>query len=347
MAALVSIIIPFYNQEQYLGRAVASVLAQSYTAIELLLVDDGSTDLSHGIAAACAERDTRVRVISCAHHSIGKARNTGIRHATGVYLSFLDSDDELEPNAIEHLMKHATATKADAVVGSFTMCRTDATVLQVNKINRLPQRVSAQEAIALLLRGQIASVVWAKLFRTDLARKQLFPEGILFEDGPFLLSCFDTCTSGTAFCEESIVRHYCRPGSETRKLTSVKRIADTYAAFRLSWDYILQPERNEPLQILLFAYYQKAFLNNLVMLVMDRKKGGEQDLQRAYRQYTELFFEARKAAGLPSGPRTLLDAAVMRMYRWLGWPLMYRLLPLLNAKTFRKITAIRDSGASG
>ncbi|HMZ01739.1 MAG TPA: glycosyltransferase family 2 protein [Burkholderiaceae bacterium] len=95
-APLVSIVLPTYNRADVLGRAVASVLAQTFTNWELIVVDDGSTDATHGWLAGLTDR--RIRVVRQANGGVSRARNTGLRLARGAYITFLDSDDEWLPH---------------------------------------------------------------------------------------------------------------------------------------------------------------------------------------------------------------------------------------------------------
>ena len=98
---LVSVIIPAYNVEKTLERAVKSVMLQTYREIEILIVDDGSPDSSGLIADRLAGEDSRIRVIHQVNGGLSAARNTGIEEAEGIYIAFLDSDDEFELDIIE------------------------------------------------------------------------------------------------------------------------------------------------------------------------------------------------------------------------------------------------------
>ncbi|MGC4057816.1 MAG: glycosyltransferase family 2 protein, partial [Chitinophagaceae bacterium] len=119
--AMVSIVIPFYNEEQFLLRSVNSALAQSYTPVEIILVNDGSEDGSAAIAARIAGEYDNVLFIDAPHHSPGRARNLGIGYASGTYITFLDADDELEPDAVEVLMRASQRTSASLTVCKFSL----------------------------------------------------------------------------------------------------------------------------------------------------------------------------------------------------------------------------------
>ena len=105
MSRLVSIIIPFYNEEQYLSKAIDSAIAQSYIPTEIVLVDDGSTDESLAIARQYMDNHNNIQLVSVKNKGLGNARNVGMSVAKGVYLTFLDSDDQLCTTAVEVWVK--------------------------------------------------------------------------------------------------------------------------------------------------------------------------------------------------------------------------------------------------
>ena len=113
---LVSVIIPVYKAEEFIRKCVGSVMAQTLQDIEIICVDDGSPDNSLAILKELAVEDDRVKVISQPNGGAGAARNNGLRHATGEYLSFLDADDFFEPNMLEEAYRCAEAHRADFVV---------------------------------------------------------------------------------------------------------------------------------------------------------------------------------------------------------------------------------------
>lgn len=114
MKNLVSVIIPVYNTEQYLCSCVESILNQSYKELEIILVDDGSTDGSPRICDEFAQRDFRVKVIHKKNEGLGYTRNCGLKYATGKYVSFFDSDDVLESDAYEYCVREMEEKCVDA-----------------------------------------------------------------------------------------------------------------------------------------------------------------------------------------------------------------------------------------
>lgn len=114
---MISVIIPVYNAANYLQRCVASVLRQTYTDIECILVNDGSKDISLQLCQSYAKKDSRIIVVDKENEGVDKTRFEGLKHASGEFVMFLDSDDWLEKDAVENLMKPMSQFEADVVVG--------------------------------------------------------------------------------------------------------------------------------------------------------------------------------------------------------------------------------------
>lgn len=118
-SGLISVIVPVYNGREYIGPCIKSITGQSYRNIEVLIVDDGSTDDSGGICRGFALRDGRIRVIRIAHNGPAGARNAGIKNSKGDFVFFADADDLLEADALALLIEGYCRTKADIIAGDF------------------------------------------------------------------------------------------------------------------------------------------------------------------------------------------------------------------------------------
>lgn len=116
---LISVIVPVYNVDQYLHRSIDSILSQTYTDIEVLLVDDGSTDRSGEICDEYANKDPRVRVFHKINEGVSSARNVGLDNAKGQWITFVDADDWIDKNMYQKLYNTAVSTQADIVLCSF------------------------------------------------------------------------------------------------------------------------------------------------------------------------------------------------------------------------------------
>lgn len=127
----ISVIVPVYNVERYLSRCVKSIVSQTYSNLEIILVDDGSTDSSGKL---CDDfKDIRIRVIHKKNEGLGKARNTGIKYATGKYIMFVDSDDYIDKTMIANLYNSLRKNNADTCIGGFKRVYTDKSEVLKNK----------------------------------------------------------------------------------------------------------------------------------------------------------------------------------------------------------------------
>lgn len=137
---LISVIVPAYNAERWLEECGRSVLSQTYPNVELVIVDDGSTDATLSVANALAEQAENVKVIHTENGGVCKARNTGMDVASGEFIAFLDADDYLLPQAIAHLYALMTTHEADIAVGgmvcegeAFVSCQEDTPCLWIEE----------------------------------------------------------------------------------------------------------------------------------------------------------------------------------------------------------------------
>src|SRR5665213_2493915 len=119
MDSKISVIIPCYNQAHFLNESVDSVLAQTYTNWECLIVNDGSTDNTERVAIACAEKDNRIKYIKKENGGLSSARNKGLDEVTGDYIQFLDSDDMITPDKFQ--MSLMNGNDADVIIADFKM----------------------------------------------------------------------------------------------------------------------------------------------------------------------------------------------------------------------------------
>lgn len=131
MNPLLSVIVPVYNVEKYLLRCLNSILSQSYNNIEIILIDDGSTDSSSRLCDEAALRDNRITVIHKINEGLGLARNTGIENAIGKYLSFIDSDDYIEPDMFKNMVSRILETNADLCYCNFQVVKDNQEKIQM------------------------------------------------------------------------------------------------------------------------------------------------------------------------------------------------------------------------
>lgn len=151
MSPLVSVVLPIYNVEAFLDRCISSVVRQTYTNLEIILVDDGSPDQCPQICDAWARKDSRIKVVHKVNAGLGMARNTGIEHAAGQYISFVDSDDYLDPETIEDAVNHALKYSADVVLFGRKWINQHGEILKVGIPNPTKVYFSGKEVQECLL----------------------------------------------------------------------------------------------------------------------------------------------------------------------------------------------------
>lgn len=185
MDPLISVIVPVYKVENYLNRCVESIIAQSYTAIEIILVDDGSPDCCGQMCDLWVTKDSRIKVIHKANGGLSDARNAGIRAATGEYIIFVDSDDYIVPEMIARLYQAAVQVKAPMAICD--VCCIDDAGVPTGESEDSPLRDEILTAEQILPRfyqekGLFYIVAWNKLYHRSLLDDETFPVGKWHED---------------------------------------------------------------------------------------------------------------------------------------------------------------------
>lgn len=177
----VTIIIPVYKVEEYLDRCLNSVIKQTYTNLEIILIDDGSPDRCYDLCDSWKLKDSRIKVIHKKNGGLSSARNAGLDIATGDYIAFVDSDDYIASNMIEIMLDAALRNNVNVV------CCGRTRVSKKSKIEMftLPQEqlITGQEAIKqILIGGSVEEAAWDKLYKADIFNKRRFPNGEINED---------------------------------------------------------------------------------------------------------------------------------------------------------------------
>ena len=183
---LVSIIVPVYNVEKYLQRAIDSACHQDYKNLQIILIDDGSTDCSGQICDDAAKKDDRIVVIHQNNRGLGPARNAGLQRATGDYLAFLDSDDWMAPTMISELVQIAEDRGLDIIVGQlFVDDGKECQANYIRNINKCSVEIyNQQTALKFLINDSyIKSHAWNKLYRKEVFDSVTYPDNKLpYED---------------------------------------------------------------------------------------------------------------------------------------------------------------------
>ncbi len=214
---LVTIIVPVYNVENYLYRCLDSIVKQSYKNLDIILINDGSTDNSLKICNNYAKNDTRITVINIENSGPSICRNIGLEKAKGSYISFVDSDDYIEKNFIETLLKTQENTNADVVGCSINVNDVNGDIFDAYNDYELVT-YKKNTLIKEYLEDKIAFAVWGKLFTKESLINQKFLNYRVNEDRMFMWNIFNKINTYTVIGHP--LYHYMRRSNNS--LTSLE-----------------------------------------------------------------------------------------------------------------------------
>ena len=213
MNPLISIIVPTYNVEKYIRTCIESILAQTYRNIEVIIVNDGSTDQSLAVISDLICSHHNIKVINQKNQGLSVARNTGIDAATGKYIAFVDADDKIKPDFVSSLYQIADKTGADIVRGSFRDFNGNIPKGWVPDFN-VPTNYGTI-VLDQFLSSNISFVVWSSIYRLDFINSNhiRFTPGILFEDADFTIRAYMLAKLVATSPEPNYAYRINRPGS--------------------------------------------------------------------------------------------------------------------------------------
>ncbi len=221
--SLISIIVPLYNSQATLYGCIDSLVCQSYPNIEIILVDDGSTDNSLNICNTWAIQDDRVKVLSQPNLGVSEARNNGIRHSTGEYIMLLDSDDWYDLQTCEIMLNTLLSNDVDCVICGFNQTSGNVWAPKKNIVYR--DKGSFLKDYVYWINTELLSSSVNKIYKRDKI-KNLYPEDIAFgEDLIFSLAYLKNCYS-VAFISNPLYQHDVFNTSSLTHSWNIKRFSD-------------------------------------------------------------------------------------------------------------------------
>ena len=257
---MISVIIPVYNVEEYLEECLKSILHQTYKKLEIILIDDGSTDKSGKICDKYKKIDSRIVVIHKTNGGLSSARNYGLKIAKGEFIAFVDSDDYIDIHTYEESINCMLKYNCDIV--EFKICGRDIDskkkVIEMDKNEVMYKHISSDYEYPNV-------AVWNKLYKGNLIKNLRFPEGKIHED--YMFQCVALKNSVKyIFLNESLYYYRIRENSITHANFSVKDF-DKLNIYKERTDYIrsLDDEYLVSLSIaeefvILFSLYWKAYI---------------------------------------------------------------------------------------
>lgn len=220
MDKLVSIIVPVYNVEKYIDECIRSLICQSYSNLEIILIDDASPDSCGEICDRWAEQDPRIRVIHKKNGGAASARNAGIDAATGDYICFVDSDDAVLPEYVQTLVQALEHSSADAAVCGFSFwSKAEETACA---IATLPGVYGCEEYMLRFLQDWSCSLLWNKMFKKETIGAIRMAEGHRVDDEYFTYQVCMNCKN-VVQTDACLYRYRLRASSAMQDVASVQQ----------------------------------------------------------------------------------------------------------------------------
>lgn len=265
----VSVIIPVYNVEQYLERCLDSVVNQTLKDIEIIIVNDGSTDSSLKICDKYALQDQRIKIITRKNGGLAAARNTGLEHATGEYIGFVDSDDWIDSDYYEKLYNTAKKYNSDIAYADF---------IRKGKRKHKRRMKFETEMVSTEIHDKIKNCknltlgcVWNKIYRKELVfnNNLKFPEGRLFEDGIFSMQSIYYANSVVSV-PNTFYYYFVNPTSIVKSAKTQKKIDDVIICQHDILNFIQEKNINlQQEQFLTVSYKLRLWFLTLLVIKED------------------------------------------------------------------------------
>lgn len=241
---LISIIIPVFNKEKYINDCLKSVLNQNYKNLEIIVINDGSTDNSGNIIKKWMEKDSRIKYIYQKNNGVASARNKGIEIAKGDYIFFLDADDLIKENTISTLVKYAKIENPDIIAANY--CKyIDGRIVKYPDINNKLLSSEDLRKIEVILdmfiiNNRTMSTVTNKLFKTKFLKNNelFFRSGVIAEDRLFCLMCYSNNPKIKLINEFLYIYKIIKNSRSNFRNFTIENYIETISLFNIFYDYI-------------------------------------------------------------------------------------------------------------
>lgn len=278
---LISIIIPVYNTQDYLARCIDSVIAQTYTNLEIILIDDGSNDKSPEICDNCALMDNRICVVHKNNGGISHARNYGLDLANGEYVTFLDSDDFIHPKFIKFLLYHCL--KDGCEIAACGLYKGSGDEFRANQKAGIYKYTNTEA----LLSRKIKSGVVGKLYKTSLFDQLRFPvsDHFNYEDEALTYQLVYLCNK-VSITNRELYYYYQSPKSTTRNASHYQSI-DFYQILKDRCNFFATKEK----ELLEFSYEYACLCLMLFFFQCNKDTENTNDLGELYHLFEIYYFK--------------------------------------------------------
>lgn len=318
-SSLVSIIVPVYNCEQYIEKCLNSILKQDYENLEIIVIDDGSTDGSGNIIKTLAKEDRRIQLLEQENMGVSVARNRGVQCATGKYITFVDGDDYIALDYIKAFVKAAEENEADLCVCGYTMVDRKGKEL-FKSIPKEPYIRNQHEEYPYRILATLA-----RFYRIDLWRKY----DICYEEKSFIrgedipVALLTNAVAKNIQCVEQSGYYYVQHEASARKsMRGLKTYQLPYQALEDCVAYVMQLENTNSKE-----FFELGIFRILITFLFDLARGADKsEMDKLYRFETEMV---RKYFSEYNNNRK------MRLFSGLDIPFMQRLAVKIYVLIFR------------
>lgn len=316
---MISVIVPVYNSERYIKNCLESILCQTYRDLEIILVDDGSTDRSGLICDEFYEKDSRVKVIHKQNAGVSAARNDGLAIATGEYISFVDSDDELEPDMFELLLRNAQNHEAEISHCGYKRVDDQRNLIKEVSGTGTILVQNCSDAIQCMLEGRyFVGGLWNKLFAARVIKDIQFDTDLKnTEDILFCVLAFQKAEQ-IVFEDKTKYIYYEHPTSACNTMSRQKQICDAVSGTRV----MLENACNDALR----DVYQSRLFGELLSLYQFSLKNKDCSL-RPQEIKEDLVSEKRNTKKVT---RRLILKYILVVHFWPVYKTIYRIYDRLR-----------------
>lgn len=241
MENLVSVIVPVYNADSTIKKTIDSILRSTYHNIEILIVDDGSDKVTADLCDQLGYQDNRIKVIHQVNRGVSAARNNGLKHAKGNYVTFVDADDLIEENMIDSLVEVAERENADVTIGGYRECYDDGSEKQYLCSQKTFVKKDKEILTDFFTTNNIGWNVWAKLYKRNAVKGISFIEGKKIAEDMFFIYQVLKSVDRVAIYGFPIYRYVKHDDSAMAGTNSLK----FFDSFYLTRDVFLDPETDE------------------------------------------------------------------------------------------------------
>ena len=257
---LISVIVPVYNIEEYVGKCLESICQQSYSDLELIVVDDGSTDDSGKICDNFAVKDSRVRVFHKKNEGLSQARNYGISKAQGEYIALVDGDDFVKKNFIKEMINTVEKTNAEVVICGYDEILPEAKVV-----------TGRAAAIKLLVEQENLEIVaWNKLYKREIFKDILYPVNEKYEDSLTTYKILAKATT-VSYINKSLYCYVKREGSIMNEAKLIERLDARLRAATEAKEYFKKDKDLKQAAEIAILTAKYAFVDAAIKKKIDKK----------------------------------------------------------------------------